>query len=136
MFSYEKNSGYNSDKKGVKCMICRHYCFKDKFDYQPYICSKYHDFPMSVMDLSEFFIWNDYRKYTRNVNKKEAINIFKNADLDDKAVSKMKFNPNFSPVDVIKKGTFGGTFFRDIYSNVTSKFYKKSWKEFKKIRGY
>ena len=32
-----------------------------------------------------------------------------------------------------KKGAFGGTYFRDIYSNVTGKFYKNSWKEFKEF---
>ena len=47
----------------------------------------------------------------------------------------MKFNPNVSPVDVIKKGAFGGTYFRDIYSGVTGKFYKNSWKEFKELEG-
>ena len=38
----------------------------------------------------------------------------------------MGFRPNISPVDVIKKGAFGGTYFRDIYSSVTGKFYKNS----------
>ena len=27
-------------------------------------------------------------------------------------------------------GAFGGTYFRDIYSNVNGKWYKKSWKKF------
>ena len=31
------------------------------------------------------------------------------------------------------KGAFGGTYFRDIYSGVTGKFYKNSWKEFKEL---
>ena len=45
----------------------------------------------------------------------------------------MEFNPTISPIDVIKKGTFGGTFFRDIYSGVTGKFYENSWKELKEL---
>ena len=40
------------------------------------------------------------------------------------------FHPNITPVDVIKKGTFGGTYFRDICSRVNNKFYKNSWKKF------
>ena len=40
----------------------------------------------------------------------------------------MNFKPNITSVDVIKKGAFGGRYFRDIYSNVTSKLYKNSWK--------
>ena len=43
----------------------------------------------------------------------------------------MDFNPNISPIDVIKEGAFGGTYFRDIYSGVNSKFYKNSWIELK-----
>ena len=40
----------------------------------------------------------------------------------------MDFKPTITPVDVIKKGTFGGTYFRDIYSNVNDKWYKNSWR--------
>ena len=29
----------------------------------------------------------------------------------------MDFKPNITPADVVKKGAFGGTNFRDIYSN-------------------
>ena len=43
---------------------------------------------------------------------------------------KIKFNPGKMPVEVIKEGTFGGTYFRDIYSSVTGNWYKKLWKEF------
>ena len=47
----------------------------------------------------------------------------------------MDFKPNISPVEIIKKGAFGGTYFRDIYSGVTGKFFKNSWKEFKDLEG-
>ena len=36
----------------------------------------------------------------------------------------MGFHPNISPIDVIKKGAFGGTYFRNIYSSVNNKWYK------------
>ena len=45
----------------------------------------------------------------------------------------MEFHPNISPADVIKKGAFGGTYFRDIYSNDNGKFYKNSWKKFDEL---
>ena len=45
----------------------------------------------------------------------------------------MEFKPNISPVDVIKKGAFGGTYFGDIYSRVNDRWYKNSWKEFKEL---
>ena len=42
----------------------------------------------------------------------------------------MDFNANKTPVELTKEGAFGGTYFRDIYSSVNEKRYKKSWKEF------
>ena len=46
----------------------------------------------------------------------------------------MDFGTNKTSVEIIKEGSFGGTFFRDIYSNVNGKFYKDSWKEFKELK--
>ena len=42
----------------------------------------------------------------------------------------MKFSPNKTPIDIIKEGDFGGTYFRDIHSSINEKWYKKSWEEF------
>ena len=42
----------------------------------------------------------------------------------------MNFDTNKSPIEVIKEGAFGGTYFRDIYSNINDKWYKNSWNEF------
>ena len=46
----------------------------------------------------------------------------------------MDFNPNKTPVQIIKKGAFGGTYFRDIYSCINEKWYKNSWKEFDQLK--
>ena len=46
----------------------------------------------------------------------------------------MDFGANKTPVEVIREGAFGGTYFRDIYSGVTRKWYKKSWKEFDQLK--
>ena len=46
----------------------------------------------------------------------------------------MDFGTNKTPVEVIKEGAFGGTYFRDIYSNVNDKCYKKSWKDFHQLK--
>ena len=54
MISYEKIAGYIKNKEGVKCMVYNHYYFKDKFDYQPYVCNECHDFSMTIMDLMTF----------------------------------------------------------------------------------
>ena len=42
----------------------------------------------------------------------------------------MDFGANKTPVEIIKEGAFGETYFRDIYSGVNGKWYRKSWKEF------
>ena len=42
----------------------------------------------------------------------------------------MDFNPNKTPIQIIKEGVFGGTYFRNIYSNINKKWYKNSWKKF------
>ena len=41
----------------------------------------------------------------------------------------MDFNPNKTPIQIIKEGAFGGTYFRDVYPNINKKWYKNSWKE-------
>ena len=46
----------------------------------------------------------------------------------------MNFAPNKTPVEIINEGTFGGTYFRDIYSSVNSKWYRNSRKEFNFLR--
>ena len=35
---------------------------------------------------------------------------------------------------MIKEGAFGGTYFREIYSDVNGKWYRKSWKEFYELK--
>ena len=46
----------------------------------------------------------------------------------------MDFSLNKTPIEIIKEGAFGDTYFRDIYSNVNGKWYKKSLKEFNQLK--
>ena len=46
----------------------------------------------------------------------------------------MNFRANKTPVEVIKEGGFGGTYFRDIFSDTNGKWYRKSWKEFGELK--
>ena len=41
----------------------------------------------------------------------------------------MDFGANKTTVEVIKEGTFGGTYFREIYFGVNGKWYRKSCKD-------
>ena len=40
----------------------------------------------------------------------------------------MDFGKNKTLVEIIKEGAFGRTYFRDIYSAINDKWFRKSWK--------
>ena len=42
----------------------------------------------------------------------------------------MDFGTSKTPVEVIKEGAFGGTYFREIYSGVNGKWYRSHGKSF------
>ena len=42
----------------------------------------------------------------------------------------MDFGTNKTPVKVIKEGTFGRIYFREIFPSINGKWYRMSWKEF------
>ena len=67
--------------KSVKCVISSYSYFSDGFKYQPYVCNECHDFSMTVINLSNFFILNikgiDYRVYISGVDKKSCCFYFK-----------------------------------------------------------
>ena len=46
----------------------------------------------------------------------------------------MDFGRNKTPAEIIKEGAFGGTYFRNIYSGMINKWYRKSWKEFDDLK--
>ena len=48
----------------------------------------------------------------------------------------MDFGTNKTPIEVTREfeGAFEGIYFRQIYSSVTGKWYKKSWKEFNQLK--
>ena len=46
----------------------------------------------------------------------------------------MVFSPNKTPIEVIREVAFGGTYFKDIYSDINGKWYKNSWKEFVQLK--
>ena len=46
----------------------------------------------------------------------------------------MEFDPNKTPVEVMKEGAFGGTYFRDLYWSGNGKWYKNSWRELNELK--
>ena len=77
---------------------------------------------MMAYELKNIAILNakgvDYRCILWDISKNDAVNTLNNSVLEDKGILKMDFDVNKTPVDVIKEGQFGGTYFRDIYSSV------------------
>ena len=84
---------------------------------------------MTAYELKNIAILNvkgvDFRCILRGISRDQAVNRL-NSVLEDKGVLQMDFGANKTPVEVIEKGAFGGTYFRDIYSSVNGKWYKKS----------
>ena len=74
----------------------------------------------------------DYRCYIVGIDKKDAINLLNNSVLNNKGV--LNFGINKTPVEIIKEGSFGGTYFRYIYSGVNDRWYRNARKEFKEIK--
>ena len=50
------------------------------------------------------------------------------------SIVNVSFNPNKTPIEIIKEGAFGGTYFRDIYSGINEKWSKNSWKGFHQLK--
>ena len=46
----------------------------------------------------------------------------------------MNFRINKTPAEVIKENALGGTYFRDIYSGVNGKWYRKIWEELDELK--
>ena len=96
MISYERidcseRIDLGKGENSVKCMICNYFYFKDiAFKYHSYVCNGCHEFSMTIMNLSDFFVMAirkvDYRIYISGVDKKAAIFILENFDLGNKGI--------------------------------------------------
>ena len=72
--------------------------------------------------------------FSGGISRDEAVNTLDNSVLEEKGVLLMDFGANKTPAEVIREGAFGGTYFRDIYSSVTGKWYRNSWREFHQLK--
>ena len=46
----------------------------------------------------------------------------------------MNFGTNKTPIEVIKEGAFRRIYFRNIYSGINGKWYRKSWKKVDELK--
>ena len=135
MLQYKKidvSEGVDTNKASAskECMLCHYWYFKDVgFKFEPHVCNKCHDVLMTAYELKNIAILNvkgvDFRCILWGISRDQAVNRL-NSVLEDKGVLQMDFGANKTPVEVIEKGGFGRTYFRDIYSSVNGKSYKKS----------
>ena len=132
-------------------MICHYWYFKNlEFKFDLNICNKC-SIRCIFSKSKRIEILNvkgvHYRCILCDISRNKVVNILNNSGLEDKGVIilnnpvsedrnflYMDFGANKTPIEVTKEGEFGGTYFKDIYSGVNGKWYKKSWKEFDQLK--
>ena len=129
------SEGIDTNKKSAlkECMLCHYWYFKDVgFRFEPHVCNECHFIFMTGYQLKNNEILNvkevSFRCIIWGISRDEAVNRLNNYVLEDNGVLKMDFGANKTPVEIIKEGAFGGTYFRDICSVVTGKWFKTSQK--------
>ena len=104
-----------------ECNLCKFYYF---LNYGPYLCNGCYNMSLKAISMQNLAIINHngnaYRVNFAFMRKKDEFNLIKNAIIIDKK-GIMSFNPNKTPIEIIKKGAFGGTYLRDIYSSINGK---------------
>ena len=136
---FSEEIGINETCASKECMIFHYWYFKDiGYKFEPHVCNGCHEKTREAYELKNIAILNvkgvDYRCVLRGVTKNDAIDMLGNCKLDGKGTLWIWFWCKKTSVEVIKEGTFGGSYFRDIFSGVNSKNYRKSWKEFDKLK--
>ena len=61
-----------------------------------------------------------FRCLLMGISKHKALKRLNNSVTYDRGVN-MNFSPNKTPIEIIKEGAFGGTYFRDIYFGINEK---------------
>ena len=88
----EVSEGINVNKTNGSsvCIICDYWYFLNiRFKFQPEVCNGSHNLMKEAMNVNDFAILfvkrNDSRIYYWCMSKDEAINIWRNGDLTEKA---------------------------------------------------
>ena len=71
----------NKSNKNRECMICHYWFFNHGFKFQDHVCNDCHDLTMLCLNITDIAIITfknvDYCCIMYNINKSEAINLFK-----------------------------------------------------------
>ena len=139
MLQYEKIDAsevidVNKTSASKKCEPYHYWFFKDvgfKFEDDAY--NGCHGLLTTDYLLENIAILNakgsTFRCILRGI---KCLKMLNNSVLQDKGF--LNFSPNKTPMEIIKVGAFGGTYFRQIYSGINGKWYKNSWKEFDQLK--
>ena len=106
--------------------------------YEPYLCNGCHDLMQKAINFNDVVIVSikrsDYRIHFWYMSKSDSTKLLNNSVSDNKGVLIVNFGANKTPIEKIKEGAFGGTYFRDIFSGINGKWYRKTWKEFDELK--
>ena len=88
-FDISKGIDTNKTNASKECNICHYWYFLDKnFNYEQYVCNGCHDLMLKAISFKIFSIvsikGNYYRIHIWYMNKKDAIAIMTNSNLNDK----------------------------------------------------
>ena len=116
----------NKTSASKECELC-HYCFfKDiGFKFEEHVCNRCHDLLTKAYRLENIAILGTkgatFRCILWCINRNEGFRRLNSSVLEDKGVLQMNVSPNKTSFEIIKEGAFRGTYFTDIYSNVSKK---------------
>ena len=94
----------NKLNKSKECIIFHYWYFKDiSYELEPFVCNKCHDISIMAYELENIAVLNlkgvDYRCALWNITRNDAI------------IMNTDFGRNKTPVEIIKEGKFGETYF-------------------------
>ena len=140
MLQYQKidvSEGIDGNKtSGSKECELFHYWFFENagFKLEKHVCNGCHDLITTAYSLKNIAILNakgtTFWCILMGVSKNEGLNRLNNSVTYDRRVLgiwilnrivDMSFNPNKTPIEIIKEGAFGDTYFRNIYSGIDEK---------------
>ena len=85
----DKGIDLAKSNNSTECMICHYWFFNHEFKFQDYVCNDCHHLTMLSVNMSDIAIITvknvDYRCIIYDISKSEAINFFKNYDLENRS---------------------------------------------------
>ena len=124
MLKYEKTDAsedidVNKTSASKECELCSHWFFKDVgFKFEEHVCNRCHNLLTMTHSLKDIAILsakgNTFRCLLMGISKNKAFKRLNNSVTYNMSIVKMNLNPNKTPIEITKEGSFGVTYFRNI----------------------